>query len=144
MPEIPFSMEKCSVLGTARWIGRWGAVDAAPGGILFPVGCWGCPHVCPGAGAALRCPSPGKSNEIQLEVELEQNSLLKHLEKLEKSEACSGIKGLAPNPSALMETLPGLAWIFHELCRARDASSQLSQSPGRLRGPRCWPGWSGM
>lgn len=55
-----------------------------------------------------RCLSPASCypSEIRLEVELKQNTIRKHLKKLEKFEASSRIKGLAPNATTLMERLP--------------------------------------
>lgn len=56
---------------------------------------------------------------IGLEGELKQNTVCKHLKKLEKVEAGRRTKGFAQNMSMFMERLPWDAWLSHQVCNAQ-------------------------
>lgn len=98
------------------------------------------------------------SKGTKLEAELKQNSICKHLKKLEKFEASSRIKGLAQNTSMLMERLSWAALDFPlglqssglALHRSRCLTTQegsLAPSPGlppSPAGPLAWQPTAGM
>lgn len=92
------------------------------------------------------------SKRIRLEAELKQNTICKHLKKLEKFEASSRIKGLAQDTSTLMERLPWTGLDFplglqssglppHRSSCLTTQEGSLAPSPGlppSLAGPLAW------